>query len=126
MNQIQELISTGPIENYIDSCLCIWEWALEDDGKFLELLKNGQGVGFARSQVMIIAHHFDVVYELTKERGFCDSYDFEFVPLMAQNMVDGGGEIDNHYELNFCNFVADTIWETYSENHKPAGKHENR
>lgn len=77
------LTANSEIENQVDSALAIWEWALEDKGKFLELLKQNEGQSVARNTVIEIVDHFDSTYELAKEKGFDDSYDWVFVPKMA-------------------------------------------
>ena len=83
-------VNTVTEEAALDA-ICIWEYALElrrqGDASFQEWLADDEGVANARQNCLVLADFFGKVWELAVEKGFCDSFDWELIPDVADILV---------------------------------------
>lgn len=62
----------------IEAAACLWEHALEDT--YTHVHMDMVGAAEWRAQVISLAAFCHEGWEIAAKNGFCDSFDFEFVP----------------------------------------------
>ena len=78
----------------VDAALCIWEYALQDSpstDKFLDWLKQGEGMAQAREYTAELGKWCEVSYIYAKHWGYESCFDWEFVPAWCDHALKTAG-----------------------------------
>lgn len=86
-------------EDEIDAALCLWEECIRrrqlGDDEFFDWLRGGEGAANARDMCVQLAKDCETSYQVARECGFDDSFDWEFVPLWVNLAIT----ITNEHEM---------------------------
>lgn len=71
-------------EAEVEAAMCIWEHALflrlQDDDTVYDWLRGGEGAASARQMSIELCRDLETSYQVAVERGYDDSFDWEFTP----------------------------------------------